>query len=150
MFYLIGIIKSAFLYGIILLPICVFKLDLDIQTILEYGLNFENNNLINLFCSYMLISVIAYPITVVLHLLACKIDKINDSLLEIYFRGLGSDIISPFRRIFIFLLVITKNHEIDDDSAWHNFVDFVQIIFGFICALLLLSFIILSIFNLYS
>lgn len=72
----------------------------------------------------------AYLLFVLIHLLACKIEKSRRSAGEAYVSALGYDLAAPFSKIGTFLEVITKKWIIRDDSKFHNFVDGLQVVTG--------------------
>lgn len=72
----------------------------------------------------------AYLLFVLIHLLACKIEKSHRSAGEAYVSALGYDLAAPFSKIGTFLAVITKKWIIRDDSKFHNFVDGLQVVTG--------------------
>jgi len=72
----------------------------------------------------------AYLLFVLIHLLACKIEKSRRSAGEAYVSALGYDLAAPFSKIGTFLAVITKKWIIRDDSKFHNFVDGLQVVTG--------------------
>ena len=80
---------------------------------------------------YMLVIFgVAYLLFVLIHLLACKIEKSRRSAGEAYVSALGYDLAAPFSKIGTFLAVITKKWIIRDDSKFHNFVDGLQVVTG--------------------
>lgn len=72
----------------------------------------------------------AYLLFVLIHLLACKIEKSRRSVGEAYVSALGYDLAAPFSKIGTFLAVIIKKWIIRDDSKFHNFVDGLQVVTG--------------------
>ena len=80
---------------------------------------------------YMLVIFrVDYLLFVLIHLLACKIEKSRRSAGEAYVSALGYDLAAPFSKIGTFLAVITKKWIIRDDSKFHNFVDGLQVVTG--------------------
>lgn len=72
-----------------------------------------------------------YILLVALHVLLCRIKSNFRTSGEVIFDTVSSDLTAPFRHVSIFLAIITKRHIIQDDSAWHNFTDFLETAFGF-------------------
>ncbi|MBQ4258826.1 MAG: hypothetical protein IJB84_00980 [Lachnospiraceae bacterium] len=89
----------------------------------------------------------AYLLFVVIHLLACKIQKSSRSVGEAYLSALGYDLIAPFSKIGLFLIVITRKWIIRDKSRIHNFVDGLQAITGGIWAIVIWGIAIFFIIN---
>ena len=91
----------------------------------------------------------AYLLFVLIHLLACKINKSSLSAGESYVSALGYDLGAPFSKIGLFLAVITKKWIIRDDSRFHNFVDGFQVVAGGIWSIIILGIAIFLIINMF-
>ena len=139
MFYFIGFFRRTALFALLSLPISILAFETSFRKIFAAAM--EPNSLIEYFCAFMFFAIVAYPVIAMIHVIMCKISDRDGSALESYFCALMSDIISPFRYISIFFLVITKKHIIEDDSAWHNFQDLLQVIWGFVWTLFMAIFI---------
>ena len=138
MFYFIGFLRRTPLFGLLSLPISVFVFDIRFSDI--YKCAFNPQSFIEIFLAFMFWSILAYPIFVAIHLLAVKISDKNRSIGDAYFRALGNDLISPFKYTILFFMVVFGIHKIKDDSAFHNFSDFIQILFGFIWTIAIMAF----------
>lgn len=79
----------------------------------------------------------AYLFFVLIHLLACKIQKSRRSAGEAYLSALGQDLVAPFSKIGMFIAVITKKWIICDNSKMHNFMDGLQVVTGGIWAIVI-------------
>ena len=91
----------------------------------------------------------AYLLFVLIHLLACKINKSRLSAGESYVSALGYDLVAPFSKIGLFIAVITKKWIIRDNSRFHNFVDGFQVVAGGIWAIIILGIAIFLIINMF-
>lgn len=80
-------------------------------------------------------AVLAYLIIVAIHLLAVKISDKKRKLADAYLSALGADVSAPFRHVWLFFLVVTGIHKIKDDSKFHDFIDFLQVLFDFLWTL---------------
>jgi len=121
MFYIIGLIRSTSLYALIIF-------------ILSLIVNGKSN--INNIVLYI---TLVYPVIVLIHQLILKIKYKSDyNFIEDYFRSLFSDLIAPFRHIWMFFLVITKKHIIKDKSKFYNMCDLLQVIAGFVCSIIII------------
>ena len=139
MFYFLGFLRRTALFALVSLPVSLFTFGGNLKKIFVAAM--EPDSLIEYFCAFMFWSIIAYPVIATIHVIMCKISDRDGSAIESYFCALGSDIVSPVRYIGIFLLVMTKKHIIKDDSAWHNFEDLLQVIWGFVWTILMTAFI---------
>lgn len=91
----------------------------------------------------------AYLLFVLIHLLACKINRSRRSAGEAYVSALGYDLVAPFSKIGTFVAVITKKWIIRDDSRFHNFIDGFQVVAGGIWAIIILGIAIFLIINMF-
>lgn len=91
----------------------------------------------------------AYLLFVLIHLLACKINRSRCSAGEAYVSALGYDLVAPFSKIGTFVAVITKKWIIRDDSRFHNFIDGFQVVAGGIWAIIILGIAIFLIINMF-
>ena len=142
MFYLLGFLRRTPLFGLIALPISIFLLDVNFTTIYQNAI--EPISFAGYFSAFMLLSVLAYPIFVTIHLLMVKVRRKNRDLVEAYLSALGTDLIAPFRYISVFLAVILGKHRISDDSSFHNACDFAQVLFGFIWTIFMVVFFVIG------
>lgn len=127
--YIIGVFRRTALWGVLLVTLASFAM--------------ENTEIL-----YSLVYLVGmYIFFVLLHLLACKIQKSRRSVGEAYLSALGYDLIAPFSKIGTFLAVLTKKWIIQDDSKFHNFSDGLQVITGGIWSLAVLGFAIFFIVN---
>ena len=119
MFYIIGVFRRTALWAILL-------------TILG-TISMKDAEML-----YMLaIFGVAYLFFVLIHLFACKIGKSRRSAGEAYVSALGYDLAAPFSKIGTFIAVITKKHIIRDDSRFHDFIDWIQVVTGGIWAFII-------------
>ena len=139
MFYFIGFLRRTALFALISLPVSLVAFRASFKKIFEAAM--EPTSLLEFFCAFIFWAIIAYPVIAGVHLLMCKISNKRRSVGEAYFSALGYDIIAPFKYVGLFFLVMTKKHIIKDDSAWHNFEDLMQVIWGFIWTILMAGFI---------
>lgn len=136
MFYVLGLIRNTPLWGIISFFLLVI-LGISPQQIVCEATASNNT-----FFLFVLHSFILYPIFLFVHVILCRIRKSRTSVGELIVNSFISGLIAPFGKIWIFLLVITKKHIIQDDSTWHNIEDFAQVVLGFAWAMFLGTFVI--------
>ena len=96
----------------------------------------------NLFCSFVLQSIALYPIFLVLFVLIRKFAKAKTSPFSMAIHSIIRGLTNPFRQTYLFLLIVTRKHTIQDDSPLRNFEDFLQILFPFAWYFVLAIFII--------
>lgn len=124
--YIIGVFRRTALWGILLLIFGSFAL--------------HNAEILYL----LVIPGGAYVVISLFHILVCKIKNKYDSVGEIYFSALGADLVAPFSKIGTFFAVLTRRWIIHDDSAFHNFVDTVQVIGGGLWSMMIIAIIVLE------
>lgn len=119
MFYIIGLIRSTSLYALILFIISLIL-----------GKTDSNDILLTIGC--------IYPLAVLIHQLIIKIkERKKYSFTDSYFSSLGADLGAPFRHTFTFFLIITRKHIIRDKSKFYNMIDFIEVVAGFICTIII-------------
>ena len=91
----------------------------------------------------------AYLLFVLIHLLACKINKSRRSAGDAYVSALGYDLAAPFSKIGTFIAVITKKWIIRDNSRFHNFTDAFQVVAGGVWAVIVWGIAIFFIINIF-
>lgn len=89
----------------------------------------------------------AYSFFVMIHLLACRIQKSRRSVGEAYLSALGHDLASPFSKLGTFFAVITKKWVIRDKTRFHSFIDGLQVVTGGIWAVIIWGIAIFFILN---
>jgi hypothetical protein len=134
MWYLWGLILDTPLWGCISFGLLLIS-GMDLQKII-----YEATTLNNTFFLFSIHSLVFCPLFLFLHVVFCRLRKSHTSAAELVINALISGLTAPFRKIWIFLLVITRKHIIQDDSTWHNVEDFSQVVLGFIWAILLAVF----------
>ena len=117
--YVIGVFRRTALWGIFLVVLGSIALG--------------NSNLV----ASIALFAGAYIFFVLVHLLACKIQKSDRSSGEIYFSALGHDLAAPFSKLGLFIAVLFKKWVIQDDSKFHNFVDGTLVVLGGIWAIII-------------
>lgn len=86
----------------------------------------------------------AYVVISLFHILVCKIMNKYDSIGEIYFSALGTDLVAPFSKISTLFAVLTRKWIIHDDSTFHNFIDAAQVLVDGLWSMVILALIVLN------
>lgn len=110
-------IRRFFFYGLIVLLISVFLLDISLMKIFDGA--FANNTDFNLFYAYMLWSIPGYIIMVIISLKYAKSYQPRKSLLVHFLRFLWEDIVSPiyaFLNLIFGAIVQKRGREVDWDG----------------------------------
>ena len=129
MYYLSFFRKTA-LFGFISFVVSICTFLISIKEIFPYCIHPQNIS--ELFIAYISWSVPLYILLTIVHIVRRKISKDFGKPIAIFFSLLWTDITTPFRSIWMFLLIITRKHIIKDDSKFHAFQDFMEVLFGFI------------------
>ena len=138
MYYLSFFRKTA-LFGFISFVVSICTSLISIKEIFPYFIHPQNIS--EFFIAYISWSVPLYILLTIIHIVRRKISKDFGKPIAIFFSLLWTDITTPFRSIWMFLLIITRKHIIKDDSKFHAFQDLMEVLFGFIWTVALGGFI---------
>lgn len=131
----LSLICHSFLWGII-----------SLATLLLTGTNLEQivsavQTTGNTFCTFVLLSPVFYLAFMTLSMFLRKIKWPDISFFRFFCSSFIRGITNPFRQTYLFLLIVTRRHIIQDDSPLHNFEDFLQVLFPFLWYFVLAVFI---------
>lgn len=149
--YFFSFFRRTALFGLLILLICVLVLRVSFTQIAQGAVN--PVTVLGYFYAFMFWSTITYPLFAVLHIIAVKmtnrrIKYTSSSAFELFFGTLGVDLTLPFWNTRSFIDIMTKKHIIKDDSSFHNFVDFMQVLVGFIWTVFMVVFIVIGVIHL--
>ena len=96
----------------------------------------------NTFFSFVLWAPIRYVIFMTVYILLRKFTKSAISPFEDVLHSVVRGLTNPFQQAYLFILIVTRKHIIQDDSALHNFEDFLQVLLPFLWYFLLAVFIV--------
>lgn len=101
MFFILGLFLSTALYGILSLGICIFGLKINLPSMLNVAMN--PGSMLEIFYAYMIWSVPAYIVLLVVHFLLYKINLLyspryrSEFNLETLFSWIIADLTNPIR-----------------------------------------------------
>ena len=138
MYYLSFFRKTA-LFGFISFVVSICTSLISIKEIFPYCIHPQNIS--EFFIAYISWSVPLYILLTIIHIVRRKISKDFGKPIAIFFSLLWTDITTPFRSIWMFLLIIKRKHIIKDDSKFHACQDLVEVLGGFLWTVALGGFI---------
>lgn len=142
--YFFQFFRRTALFGILTLLVCVLALKVSFIQIAQGAVG--PVTVLGYFYAFMFWSIITYPLFATFHIIVVKIGNKRNrgtsvSAVGTFFGTLGADLTLPFWNTGNFIAIMTKKHIIKDDSAFHNFVDFMEVLVGFIWTVFMVIFI---------
>ena len=148
MYYLSFFRRTAFV-GVILLLVVLIFFQISFPTIFVEAQALDTGR--SIFYAWLLWSPPIWAILMIIHIITSMISLrrhgIHENIFENFFGSLWADIITPFISIISFIRVITGIHKIEDDSAFHNFLDFLEVLFGFLWTIIMIVIIVYGLRN---
>ncbi|MBQ9932763.1 MAG: hypothetical protein IJO69_02885 [Ruminiclostridium sp.] len=144
--YLRRYVRDTALWGFICCLVAYFAIKVPFSEMMESLVRHETFN--DYFLMYIFISLFVYPAITLLGI--CIEIKRGDSFRygrsvpRMYIDKLVHGIKAPVYYVYLFVLVITRKHIIQDDSAWHNFLDFLVVLCDFIWSICVIAVIIVG------
>ena len=146
MYYFLQFPRRTAFWGVLALLVNLFVFKVGFANIFHCAIS-PIGGLLDFFLAFCFWSLVAWPILVGIHFLYCKIK--DTFQYDGFWGALGYDVVFPFASLFLIIKLIITKHKIQDDSAWHNFEDGLQVAFGgiwsialivlFVCGFLLAS-----------
>ncbi len=142
--YFLQFFRRTALFGILTLLICVLALKVSFIQIAQGAVS--PVTVLGYFYAFMFWSIIAYPLFTTLHIIVVKIGNkrnwvTSSSAFETFLGTLAADLTLPFWNTGSFIAIMTKKHIIKDDSFFHNSMDFMEVLVGFIWTVFMVVFI---------
>lgn len=144
--FFIGLLVSTALYGIICLLVCAFGLKIEVALIIQQALH--PISLTGFFCSFMVWSVVLFPVTILIDFIGYKISCLEDRSLGLssrpYSSVLGGSLITwifnPIKGLFS---LVGAKKIIDVDGLYGAYC-WAQVITHFIWSILIILWIALN------
>lgn len=90
---------------------------------------------------------IIYPLTLILDIIWKKsymkknkfaFEGESNNFIVLMFQSIFNSLLKPFEWIYMYVLIITKKHTIQDDSKFHNAMDLLEVWIGFFAVLFII------------